>query len=233
MIVTDLKPLDKKRTKVFLDFEEAFVLYHRELREYGIAQDAELSEEDYREIMTHLLPKRAKLRALHLLEARPYTEFKLREKLRNGHYPEAVIDEAIDYCKSYRYVDDLQYALDYATYHTQDRPKNRIRNDLLAKGIARDIIEQALERAYTQDLPLESTFNHNLPLEGKVAPQATDEVSPEYQLLLKHLRKKHYTPDLPYEERQKLKASLYRKGFSMDLITRALEDEKSLFEDFG
>ena len=201
MTVTDLKPLDKKRTKVFLDFEEAFVLYHRELREYHIEQDAELSEEDYREIMTVLLPKRAKLRALHLLEARPYTEVKLREKLRDGHYPAAVIDEAIDYCKSFRYVDDLQYALDYATYHTQDRPKNRIRNDLLAKGIARDVIEQALERAY-------------------------EENETEYQLLLKHLRKKHYTPDLPYEERQKLKASLYRKGFSMDLINRALEDEE-------
>ena len=218
MTVTDLKPLDKKRTKVFLDFEEAFVLYHRELQEYHIEQDAELSEEDYREIMTHLLPKRAKLRALHLLEARPYTEVKLREKLRDGHYPAAVIDEAIDYCKSFRYVDDLQYALDYATYHTQDRPKNRIRNDLLAKGIARDVVEQALERAYTQDLPLE----------GKVAPKGSDEVSPEYTLLLKQLKKKHYTPDLPYEERQKLKASLYRKGFSMDLITRAFDDMDAL-----
>lgn len=200
MIVTDLKPLDKKRTKVFLDFEEAFVLYHRELREYGIAQDVELPEEDYREIVTVLLPKRAKLRALHLLEARPYTEYKLREKLRDGHYPASVIDEAIDYCKSFRYVDDLQYALDYATYHTQDRPKNRIRNDLLAKGIARDIVEAALEKAYEE------------------------EESPELTLACKALNKKQFDPaTATYEEKQKMKAFLYRKGFSMDVIDTALQ----------
>ena len=208
MTVTDLQPLDKKRTKVFLDGEEAFVLYHKELRDHGIEAGTELSEAVYEEIMTVVLIKRARLRAMHLLQVRPYTEHKLREKLTDGHYPEDVIEDALTYVKSYGYVDDHRYALDYATYHMADRPRRRICTDLMKKGIAPDVIEQAVEEAYT-----------DLPLEGKVAPKGTDEVDPEYTLLRKELKKRRFDPETAtYEEIQKLKAALYRKGFSPDLI---------------
>lgn len=206
MTVIALQPLDKKRTKVCLDNEETFVLYQKELREFHIEQDAELPGEVYHEIMRELLPKRARLRAMHLLEVRPYTEYKLREKLRDGHYPAAIIEDAIEYVKSYGYVDDFRYAIDYATYHTQDRPKGRIRNDLIAKGIAKEIVEEALERAYAESLSHE------------------EQESPERLLVQKEFRKKHFEPETAgYEEKQKMRAYLYRKGFSTDVIAEMVD----------
>ena len=65
--------------------------------------------------MGYDLSKRAKLRCMHLLERRDYTEKQLRDKLRLGktQYPPEIIDEAIAYVKAYHYVDDARYARQY------------------------------------------------------------------------------------------------------------------------
>ena len=42
-----------------------------------------------------------------------YTERQLRDKLRQGEYPQDVIEEAVAYVKSYGYVDDRKYYLRY------------------------------------------------------------------------------------------------------------------------
>ena len=50
MIVSDICALDKKRSKVFIDGEFAFVLYNGELRDFDIKVGNELSEDKYNEI---------------------------------------------------------------------------------------------------------------------------------------------------------------------------------------
>ena len=115
MEVTEIQELTKSRSKIVIDQEFAFVLYKGELRQYGIKLGQDLSEETFDEIMTEVLPKRAKLRAMNLLKSRSYTEAQLRTKLQQGGYPETVIAEALAYVASFHYTDDLQYALDYIT----------------------------------------------------------------------------------------------------------------------
>ena len=92
MIVTDIIELDKKRDKIYIDNEFAFVLYKGELRQYGIKLGQDLSEETFDEIMTEVLPKRAKLRAMNLLVKKDYTENGIRRKLAEGYYNSAQID---------------------------------------------------------------------------------------------------------------------------------------------
>ena len=101
MIVTDMIPLTKNRYKVYIDNEFAFVLYKGELHIYHIEMGETLQEADYAEIMQVLLPKRAKLRAMNLLQKRNYTQKQLEDKLREGFYPETLIQDAIVYVKSY------------------------------------------------------------------------------------------------------------------------------------
>ena len=45
------------------------------------------------------------------------------------------------------------------------------------------------------------------------------------EALLKEIRKKTRGGELTYEEKTKLSASLYRKGFSLTLIKKALNTE--------
>ncbi len=199
MIISDIVEFDKKRSKVFIDGEFAFVMYKGELREYGIKLEAEISEETYDSIITVLLPKRATKRAMNLLQKRDYTEAKLREKLSEGLYPQEAIDAAIDYVKSYHYLDDERYARDYITYHIPTKSKNRIVQDLSNKGIKKDILIPILEELYEDE-----------------------DLDPEASQIEALLQKKHYSKDLDYKEQQKIIAFLLRRGFSLDKVKRVI-----------
>ena len=201
MVVSEIKELDKKRSKIYLDGEFAFVLYKGEFREYKVKEGEELDEACYRQIMEELLPKRCKLRAMNLLQKKDYTERQLRDKLAEGLYPSDIVDEAIDYVKSYRYLDDDRYARDYITYHMETRSKARITQDLMGKGISKDRITGIMEELYAED-------------DGEV----------ELDQIRKLLEKKHYDPEeCDFAQKQKLMALLMRKGFSMDTIRKAIQ----------
>ena len=195
MIISEIKELDKKRVKVYIDNEFAFVLYKGELRDYIIKEGQELSEANYQEIMDVVLPKRCKLRAMNLLQKKDYTEKQLHDKLSEGLYPREIIVDAIHYVKAYHYLDDERYARDYIAYHMSIRSKNRIIQDLLGKGISKDIF-----------MPVE------------------EDSDVELDQIKKLLIKKHYDPELTeYKEKQKIMAFLLRKGFQMSDIRRAMD----------
>lgn len=203
MIVTQTLEFDKKRVKVFIDGEFAFVLYKGELREYGITEGNEVEESTLLEIRNTVLSKRCKLRAMNLLQKKDYTEKQLRDKLMEGLYPTDIISDAISYVKSYRYLDDERYANDYISYHMSTRSRTRIKQDLMNKGISGDIIENALESLYANEDP---------------------DIELEQVLVL--LNKKHYDPDnTEYKEKQKLIAFLLRRGFPMSVIKKAMNAE--------
>ena len=200
MIVSEIVPFDKKRSKIYLDEEYAFLLYKGEIRQYCMEQGSELSEDVYEEILYTVLPKRAKLRAMNLLQKQDYTEKKLRDKLHDGCYPERCIDEAIEYVKSYHYIDDRRYATDYVQYYMSLRSRNRIEMDLMKKGITRELISDVMAACYEFADPL---------IEIKQATEL--------------LHKKHYdskTADM--KEKQRIMGFLYRKGFSQDVIHKVL-----------
>lgn len=200
MTVTDIVALDNKRSKIYIDGDFAFILYRGEIRSYGLHTGEEISSPVFIEITKTLIPKRAKLRAMNLLQKRDYTERKLRDKLKEGMYSEEIIDETIEYLKSYRYIDDERYAEDYIRYQMNIRSKNRIRQDLMGKGISQEVIDRLLTEAYSEE-----------------------NSDPELALCVNLLKKKHYDPDnTTYEEKQKIKAFLYRKGFGNDVISVAL-----------
>ena len=100
MVVTKVEMLTKIKYKVYLDEEFAFVLYKGELSHYRIVEGTLLEEDTVQEILQKVICKRAKLRAMHLLEDMDRSESALREKLRQGLYPPEAVEAAISYVKS-------------------------------------------------------------------------------------------------------------------------------------
>ena len=200
MKVTRILELSKSRSKVYIDEEFAFVLYKGELRLYHVREGEELSEEDYNKIILEVLPKRAKLRAMNLLMGREYTREELRRKLASGCYPEQIIEDALDYVESYRYIDDGRYALSYITYHEEDKNRRQIEQKLMQKGISKDTLEKAWQEWEEKG--------------GRQDEQA---------MIEKLLQKRHYmreTADI--KEQQRTYAFLMRKGFSSEAIRSAI-----------
>ena len=204
MQITDIVELDKKRSKVFIDGEYAFVLYKGELRNFKIEAGNEISQSLYDEITGTVLSKRVKLRAMNLLQKKDYTEKQLRDKLNEGLYSQELVDEAIDYVKSFRYLDDDRFARDYITYHMSMRSRNRIIQDLVQKGIGKDILMPIMEEIYEE-----------------AGSESGEDV--ELEQIQKLLIKKHYDKDMEYKDKQKIMAFLMRRGYSMDKIRRAME----------
>ena len=207
MKVTQIEEMSKSRVRVYIDEEFAFVLYKGELRSFHIREGEEIDPENYQEILTQLLPKRAKLRAMNLLKSREYTVKQLQDKLRTGGYPEEVIEEALEYVAGFHYTDDLRYAVGFIQEQAERRSRRRIEQDLLGRGIDRD----TLEKAWSQ-------------WEEQGGEQN------EQEMIRALLAKKGFDPnEADLKERQRMYGFLMRKGFSAEQVRRAVLEERGRF----
>lgn len=200
-IVTKIEEYDKKRCGIYLDEEFAFLLYKGELAEYKLTQGNVIEEEIYQKISKEILPKRAKKRCLNLLQKKNYTEYKLREKLKEGMYSMEVVDEAIAYVKSFHYIDDYRYSCDYIFYYKETLSSKKIEEKLRLKGISGDIIQRAIQDSYDID----------------------EAEKVELSLAYRLLEKKHYNQEnMDWKEKQKIYAYLLRKGIQNSTIKKAM-----------
>lgn len=175
----------------------SFVLYKGEVRKLALKEGEELPAEVYEEIRSEILIKRARKRAMFLLEKMDRTESQLRDKLRQGFYAEDIIEDAISYVKGYHYIDDTRYARNYVRYQKERKSKRQIKADLLQKGVDRDVIDSAMESEY--------------------------EAESEQELILKWIEKRHYSMEnSDRKEKQKMYQFLMRKGFRSEDILRVL-----------
>lgn len=199
MYVTKIEPVTKAKYKVFLDEQFAFVLYKGELSRYKIQEDAQLSEETIKEIKKEILEKRAKLRAMHLLERMDRTEAELYTKLKRDLYPEDIIEIAMQYVKSFGYIGDKGYARRFVESRQGSKSKLEIKMSLLQKGISKEIVSEVLEAYYDgQD---------------------------ESMAIQRLLDKKRYSAETATEEeKRKIYGYLMRKGFSYEEIRRVIKD---------
>lgn len=206
MTITDICELTGSKYKIFIDEEFAFVLYKGELRQFGIKIGEEISEEDYCMITGEVLTKRAKLRAMHLLEKKPYTEMALRTKLSENFYSESIIDATIDYLKGFGYIDDCAYATQYLETYSGSKSVRKMEMELRQKGITADIFDKAYETC-----------------------EALGELTDEHVLVAKLLDKKHFGESEPDEQTiAKVANFLYGKGFSSEIIREEMKKKMNL-----
>ena len=194
--IQEIIELEKGKQKLIFEDGESMQLYRKESNAYGLQEGMEISEALYEELLYEVVGKRAKKRAMHLLERQERTEYQLREKLRQNEYPQEAIEGAIVYVKKYHYLDDMRYACAFVRCQCEKRSKRRIEQDLMKRGIAKEIIQEALE------------------LEGH-----EDETESIGRLLVK----KGYHSEMEREEAYKIYQFLLRKGYRAEDIRRAME----------
>ena len=201
MLVTAIKGCGRNEAEIVIEDEEPFRLYSSELSEYGIYEGAELTQQTVG-VLYELIQKRATIRAMHLLKARDYTTFRLREKLKSGGYPDVCTDYAIEYVTRCGYLNDDRYARNHISYHFYDRTRYRLISDLTDKGINRELAEFVYAEVENENGG------------GSELEQA-----------VKHLVKKGYKAGMSDSDRvttSKMMASLARKGFPAGVIREAI-----------
>lgn len=138
-IVNEVLAYDRKRMKVTLDEGDVtFLLYRGEMRSAGINEGStgrEIDDLQYEKIMREILLPRGKKRAVHYLEKGDRTEFQIRNKLREGFYPESVIGEIMEWLRKYRFADDDRFAENYVNQLAGKYSRREIEAKLFQKGL--------------------------------------------------------------------------------------------------
>lgn len=198
--VISIRKLNSRRRLVCINYEPEFALYLGELKKYNVVENGIVTEAVYRELEA-MLCKRAVIRTMNLLKSKDYSEKELIDKLRASYYPQTAVDNALEYVKSYGYVDDKRYAANYVAFKAESRSRHQIVGFLKQKGISSDIIQSVCEEYYG------------------------DNSDVEYEVLLKQMAKKlsKYDEQPDYEARQKIKSYFYRKGFGAEIIGKTLD----------
>ncbi len=136
-------------------------------------------------------------RAVKLLAAKPRSVAELRERLLEKIWTnKEIVDAVIEKLKEYKYLDDDQFARDFALSKLRQKPqgKRKLQQSLSRKKLDRETLETALDAAFEKmpetDL-IEIAIEKRIRLKGK----------PETR-----------------EETKKLYDFLMRQGFSFDLI---------------
>lgn len=207
MEIISIVEINKTRSRILLDTEESFVLYKGEIRMLHLKEGAALSEDDYNKIIKGILPKRCKMRALNLLKERCYTSYTLKRKLLDGGYPVSIVDDTIDYVSSFGYVNDIEYAKGYIASRQETKSRSEIKQKLLTKGISGDMADEAYR------------------LLGEEREEFGEETDSEIEesLIRKTLSKRGYTGRESYEDKQKMLAYFYRRGFSIEMVRKIME----------
>ena len=88
--------------------------------------------------------------AYSLLSYRDRSEGEISERLKKKGYPLDVISYVVSELRSLNYLDDKKFAHSWLKWRKESRPKSRgmIRWELLAKGVKREVVSEALDSAY-------------------------------------------------------------------------------------
>ena len=189
MIVTDIKPVTKQKFQIEIDGQPAFVLYKGELFRYHLEQDREIEECIYTEIVYEILTKRAKLRAMHLLQKMDRTKWELERKLQESGYPQVVVKRALEYVESFHYIDDKRYAAMYIQSQKTKKGKARIKMELMRKGISAELI-------------------------AEVFSETENEIDTREAIRSLIEKKCSYSEEMDEKEKRRLYGFLLRRGFS-------------------
>lgn len=198
MFVTKIEPVGKTKYKIYIEEQFAFELYKGELSRYHIAEDAPIEAEVVENIKKNVILKRIKLRSMHLLNDMDRTESGLRTKLKQGGYTEEMIEQALDYMKSFGYINDDNYARRFIESRKGNKSKKEVYALLCKKGMAKEQIELAMETIYGE----------------------ADEIE-AIQVILRKKRFHQETAD--NAEIQKICGYLMRKGFRYNDIRQVIQ----------
>lgn len=198
MKITKIEPSKKKGFKrIYIDGEFFMSVADETVARRLLYENKEIGEDEIPELSKSVLVRRARERLLYALDRRLHSEKELREKLKRD-YPPDIIDAAIGELDSLGLINDEAFARAFCEHRKESLKKGpyAIRQELILKGVSRDIIELVLDEIFCDE---DSEF------------ESAKEAARKYQNDL----------DSP-KGRQRLFAALTRKGFSYSVIKRVM-----------
>lgn len=145
--------------------------------------------------------KSARRKAMLLLEHMDRTEKGLSDRLRQAGFSAEAVEDAMNYVRSYGYLNDLRYAENYISFRINSKSRQKILQELAGKGIDRETALSAWESAAEVETP--------------------DELSVLRSTVLKKCQEEAV---LDEKAMRRLQGFLLRRGFSYGDISHVLDE---------
>lgn len=152
----------------------------------------------------------AKNSALNYVSYKPRTMYQIQQKLQKAKYDQEVIDATLKFLEDFGYLDDYKFAKEFVEHSIKTKKSSilKIKNDLVAKGIKREIIDDVLLELQNSEAEIENALS----LAKK-----------RLKIMSQGKKKKN---QLEY-----IGQYLFRKGFDWNTINRVLEAIKKEIEN--
>ncbi len=200
--ITAIKPQEKRKNRfnVYLDGQFALAISSELLVKEGLKVGQELSSQKTEELVTKDRLGRAQEQIYRFLSYRPRSEKEICDDLGKKELRDEEKKKIIGRLKEEKLIDDLEFARWFLEQRQTFRPKGSyaLRQELRQKGIDQKIIDRILP--------------------GK---------EKELKLAKKALEKaeKKYASFLGREKKEKLMAYLLRRGFSWEVVKKAVDEK--------
>ncbi len=206
MVITRLEQKDKRRIFLYADDTYFATVDPKICEQLGLFKGMELDEAKLEEVLLLAQVRKARERALYLLDRRPYSRKELFLKVKTTNDPKAT-DLALDELEQVGLINDVLYARQLAEEYTifKGLGKTAIIAKLRQKGLDKQTVDAALE---------EFVFNE--------AQTAT-------QMILKKYAGRLGDP----KGKQQVMAALLRRGYNYSQAKQALAMALEQLEEEG
>lgn len=191
---------NKDRLNIYIDDEFAFGISLDVFVKYNLRKDQEIEDEFIKEILLAEENNKVINLAVRYLSLRQRSIKELRDYLKRKGYEDNLIDNTIDYLEGKNYLNDYEFAQSFIRdkSYLNKYGVNKIRYELMNKGISREIISQTLE--------FDKDEEYNNALE------------------LAHKKMKSYRNQDMNSIYRKLGGFLQRRGYRYDTVTKVLRE---------
>jgi regulatory protein len=193
------KQSNRPRYNIYINDQYAFSVHEDVLVRHRLLKGTEVRQNEFERIMRDEEFNQAYTAAVQYLGRKARTAKEVMRKLKQRGYHEELAEQVISRLLRERFINDREYAAEFAQYHLVAHKKSRkwIAYKLAEKGVAQEYIDAALDA-------LDS---------GEELRTAMDKGEKKWNSLL-------HVP--PSERRKKVTAFLRRSGFSPDVVMKVM-----------
>lgn len=146
-IVTEIKTQNRNKTRVnvYINDEFSFSCSKEIIYKYGIDKGKHIDLNYIKDIIQEDNYIKCKSSALKIIERNYKTEKQINDKLVKKGYNFETVERTLKFLKEYKFVDDNKFVRLYIEEKVSNHGKNKIKYDLIRKGIKKEIIKKFLD----------------------------------------------------------------------------------------
>jgi regulatory protein len=146
----------KNTFKVFFENKDSIIILADSIVKFGIKVGKELTDKEYKEVISYDKSKRIMSDALSLVALRSYSSKGLQEKLLQKGYDKEKAFDVAKRLEKLKYINDTEFSKMYANYLSQKgKGEFVIKAELQKRGINKFLIEETLCEVKSQEEPYE------------------------------------------------------------------------------